>query len=88
MRGMKRILLVLVVASATCLGGCNRTSEAECRKAVENIDRIYGRTEDPGQLDPQAAIRACRGRDTKKKVKCMIDAKTVADLEACEGAKK
>ncbi len=82
---MKRILLTLLIAAAASAMGCNKPTDDECRKAVSNIRRLTGTANSSFGADPQAAIRSCKGNASKESVHCMMNAKTVEDLQKCEG---
>jgi hypothetical protein len=76
---MKALVLVLVVLAF----GCNKPSEENCKKAVENMRELLG-TDNGVSSDTTAAVRSCKGGSTKASVDCAIAAKTVEDLEKCE----
>jgi hypothetical protein len=79
-------ILAALVAVPLALGtGCNRPSEADCKKAVTNIRKLTKTDRDDFGVKPEAAIRSCRGNADKASVKCIGKAETLADLEKCEG---
>ena len=80
-RSYTAILLIFLASSAP---GCSRPSEGDCKKAISNI-RLLAGTESDDFGDPETAIRSCRGNASKESVKCVIGARTPADLEKCEG---
>lgn len=88
---IRRMLLVILAApvlvAALATAGCDKPTEEQCRKAVENVRRLTGTTQSDFGADPEAAMRSCRGNASKKSVLCIIEAKTVADLTKCEGEK-
>jgi len=83
---MKRIFLTLLIAASTASTmACNKPTDDECHKAVSNIRRLTGTANSSFGADPQAAIRSCKGNASKESVQCMMNAKTVEDLQKCEG---
>ena len=85
MRAMRLRWSLFLVLALALTPACNRPSEDECRRAVDNIQRI---NEIGGRLDDtagaEAAVRKCRAQGTKETVQCWLAAKTAADLESCE----
>lgn len=74
--------------TAWILVGCNKPSSEDCEKALHNIQLIL-QTDNLGTTEIlQGEIRRCRGSSSKKAVACTIQAKTVAELNACDFAKK
>lgn len=84
---MKRTLATLLAtALIAALGtGCDRPDEDDCRSAVENIQRITRTAADIDPGDIEAAVRSCRANASKESVRCMMNARTLEALEACEG---
>jgi hypothetical protein len=80
---MRTLLLATLLLS---LSACDKPSEADCQKAVENISML--RRGQPAGEESGAFVRKCRAQSSKEAVRCFIAAKTVADLDACETAKK
>jgi len=82
---MKLWSAVLLLAAATVTSAaCSKPSEKDCKQAIETIRRLAG-TDSDDFGDPEKAIRSCRANASKKSVKCILSAKTYADLEKCEG---
>ncbi len=81
---VRRALLLLPLI----LVACDHPTAADCRKAVENIDRLTAGMENDRERNPEAAVRACRARSSTAFVRCVIDAKTNEDLQACESKQK
>ena len=52
-----------------------------CKKAVENLMRVF---EIEDQSGKDAAVRSCVESSDRKSVQCIVDAKTVAEVEACQ----
>lgn len=60
-------------------------NEEACKEAIENIRRLSGLGANDVATDPTAAIRSCRNNSNRESVDCIRNAKTVPDLEKCEG---
>lgn len=82
---MKRLLLTLVMAALGTSFGCDKPTEEQCKKAVENIRKLTGTSQSDFGADPQAAIRSCKSNASKASVQCMTEAKTIEALTKCEG---
>ncbi len=78
-----RFLTLFIVLSATA---CDKSSETECQKAVDNINKVLGITADRDDTAPE--VRKCRAQWKRTSVQCAIAAKTKEEVEACEGGKK
>lgn len=73
-------LLVLFAA------GCStKPSEESCEKAVNNIRKLTGQSNTEIGADKRAAVRSCRAQSSKDKVECMVEARTVEELDKCGG---
>jgi hypothetical protein len=77
-----RFLSLLVLVSAA-LAGCNKPTEDECQKAVDNINKLYGLGSDKADTAP--AVRKCRASAKRSDVLCKIAATTSEQLDACDG---
>lgn len=78
----------LAALAIWALVGCNKPSSEDCEKALHNIQRIL-QTDNLGTTEIlQGEIRRCRGSSSKKAVACTIEAKTAAELNACDFARK
>jgi hypothetical protein len=77
-----RILPLLVAIVALGLAACDKPTEADCKKAIENLDRIHDVTTEPAKT--AAAVRKCQASATKSSVQCMINAKTKEQADACK----
>ncbi len=76
---MKRFALVLaLLASFTA---CNKPSEEDCKKAIENMRKLLKTSSHSTDLAPH--IRRCRGGSTKEAVECATKATSRAELESC-----
>ncbi len=81
---MTRLVLigVLLVAAAGCSA---KPSEEACEKAVNNIRKLTGQSNTDVGADKRAAVRSCRAQSSKDKVECMVEARTVDELDKCGG---
>ena len=80
---MKRIVMLALLSSAALIA-CDKPSEGDCKKAINNIRVLLGTdklTEDTGQT--AAWVRSCQGSAKKSSVKCAMEASTVEQLERC-----
>jgi hypothetical protein len=75
----------LVIALIVPLVACDKPKEAECRKAITNIRKIYGTEDNTFGVSPEAMVRACQGSASPESVRCFIQASSVEDLQNCEG---
>jgi hypothetical protein len=73
----------LLLACGLLLLGCDRPTEDECTKAVENLQKLRGLEHDVAAPNPQVAIRKCRANGHKESTKCLAEAKTLAEADAC-----
>jgi hypothetical protein len=78
-----RLLAPILLLASLSLVACDKPTEADCRKAVENINKIHGLTVEPSKLDQ--AVRKCQSSSTKASVQCNIAATDVASQKACDG---
>jgi len=80
---MTRFLLALAILVAA---GCSsKPSEEACEKAVTNIRKLTGQSNTDVGADKRAAVRSCRAQSSKDKVECMVEARTVEELDKCGG---
>jgi hypothetical protein len=79
---MTRLALLFAVVLAT--GCATKPSAEDCRKAIENMQRLMGtdNMRDDGRIEGE--VRRCKGGSTKKAVACAIKAQTLDDLRHCE----
>lgn len=90
MKAIQTVLVALaqvaMLATFATSAGCERATEEKCREAVRNVFRItkVDDTQNAGP-DESAAIRSCRANSSRQTVDCVIAAKTLDDLAACEG---
>ena len=85
MRIRSRLSLVFVLATVVSGFGCNKPTEEDCQKAIDNINKIHGQTIDKKESAP--AVRKCRSSSTKEAVACMLAATTKEQVQACEAKK-
>lgn len=81
MAAMRAFLLCL--ATIALLGCSSKPSEADCRKAIDKINELYGIK---GEADIDVALSRCRSQWSKKSVACALGAQTKEQLEACLGS--
>nr|MDQ3340426.1 hypothetical protein [Myxococcota bacterium] len=83
---MKRtsLLLLLSLVLAIVAAGCNKPSDAACRKAIANMRSLMGTDGPTSNTDVEGDIRRCKGGSTKKAVDCAGNALTLDDLRACD----
>jgi hypothetical protein len=72
----------LLFACLLFAAACNKPTESDCQKAIDNMTKILGG--DPNQ-DVGKFVRECQAHSTKATVQCTIAAKTKDDLEKCQG---
>jgi hypothetical protein len=77
------ILLAGSLLTAAC--GSPKPSEERCRLAVDNIRAVNRLEKADVGAKPDTMVRSCRANSTREAVECMISAKTVEDLQKCEG---
>jgi hypothetical protein len=82
---MKRLVIAI---TGLMLFGCGRPAVEDCRKAVANMQKLRGLDDAQTAPDPEAAVRRCRSTAKPATVQCLIQAKTAAELDACETAAK
>jgi hypothetical protein len=85
---MRSILFATAAVWALLVSGCGsgaKPTEEQCRLVVENIRKINRTNESDVGARPEAMVRSCRARSSREAVECMIAAKTVQELEKCEG---
>ena len=78
--GSSATALVLAVSLGALASACDKPKEADCKKAVTNIRRIYETQGSDYGVDPKAMIRSCRGSASRESVQCFIAAKTMEDI--------
>jgi hypothetical protein len=84
-----RHLLIAVLLTVVGAGCEAKPTEAECKKALENTNKVLGITnEENMQRDMDTNVRRCRAEWSKKAVRCAAAAQTKEALDACEGGKK
>ncbi len=83
---MRPLLLLFVLALSACEA---KPTEAECRKALENTNKVLGiQNGENMQTAIDTNIRRCRAEWSKKAVQCAANAQTQEALDACQGGAK
>jgi hypothetical protein len=83
---MKQRLFASVVVCLGLVGmaGCDKPSEASCKKAVANIRELFGTARMSVDVVADSAwIRACRATAKHSSVKCATDARSLEQLKGC-----
>ena len=80
---MTRWIFVAVLAASATLGACNKPEEADCRKAIRNMQRLLGTDKMHSAQNVEGAVRSCRGASKKNSVDCAIQAQTLDQLKQC-----
>jgi hypothetical protein len=76
--------VVVVVLGALAVGGCDKPSGEECRKAILNMQSLLGTDKLLATEDLQGAVRRCKGSSAKKSVQCAMDATSLDALKQCD----
>ncbi|ACY17439.1 hypothetical protein [Haliangium ochraceum] len=88
-RYLKSLRLFAIAALALLLlplGGCEtKLKEEDCRRAIANVRTLYGTANMQQGIQPEAAVRSCRGSASAETVECMANAKTMEELDNCKG---
>jgi hypothetical protein len=77
-----RLLPLLLVIAALSSAACDKPTEADCKAAIENLNKLHDVTSEPKKDAP--AIRKCQASSSKTSVTCMKDATTVEQANACK----
>jgi hypothetical protein len=80
----KLLTAAFVVVGTMSLGGCDKPSEEDCRKAIANMQALFGTDKLLASEDIMGAVRRCKGSSKKQSVQCAIDAKSLEALEQCD----
>lgn len=80
---MKRFLFILAALAPLGTGACNKPTPEDCRKAILHWEELLGTDTTSRNTDIEAEVRRCRGGSTKEAVTCVLDAKTLDELNAC-----
>jgi hypothetical protein len=79
------IFAILLACAAVFATACEKPKEDDCKRAVDNIRKLYGTDSFAQGVPPQAAVRSCRGSATTESVRCIATAKSLEELNACTG---
>jgi hypothetical protein len=74
--------LVLLLASLAPLVACDKPTEAECKTAIENLDKLHDVAPEPKK--EASAVRKCQASASKSSVQCMMKATTVEQANSCK----
>ena len=77
-----RLLSLLLLLAALSTAACDKPTEADCKTAIENLNKLHDVTSEPKKDAP--AIRKCQTSAKKSSVICMIKATTVEQANACK----
>ena len=80
----KLLAAAFVVVGTMSLGGCDKPSEEDCRKAIANMQTLLGTDKLLATEDLQGAVRRCKGSSKKQAVQCAVDAKSLDQLDQCD----
>jgi hypothetical protein len=82
MPAMRSLLVVLLLALGACRG---KPGEQDCKKAIDNVDKIYGTdTRTNREVEVAGEVRDCRAYWSKEQVRCAIAAENKDDMAKCE----
>jgi hypothetical protein len=73
---------LLAFASLAPLAACDKPTEADCTKAIQNLDKLHDVAPDPKK--EAASVRKCQASSSKSSVECMMKATTVEQANACK----
>lgn len=90
MTSSRRSVVGLSFGLVLALGlfGCEKPTVENCRKALSNVRTLYKTDTADQQMATEGDVRRCVGGSSKKAVDCAMNAKTLAELEACNFSKK
>ena len=80
---MKRFLFVLAALAPLGTGACNKPTPEDCRKAILHWEELLGTGTTSSNTDIEAEVRRCRGGSRSETVACVLNAKTLDELNAC-----
>ena len=80
---MKRFLLVVAALAPLGTGACNKPTPEDCQKALSHWKELLGTDTTSRITDIEAEVRRCRGGSTREAVACVINAKTLDEVNAC-----
>ncbi len=72
------LFTVFLAASA-----CNKPEPEDCRKALQNMEKLMGTDNLSTPATLEGEVRRCRGGSSKEAVQCAIKATTLDELHAC-----
>jgi hypothetical protein len=84
-RSIFATLLACVALSLGTAACTTKPKDDDCKQAIANIRNLYGTAGFSQGTPPQAVVRSCRGSASRESVQCIIQAKSIQELEACSG---
>ena len=81
-RLLSALLVISFASLAPLASGCDKPTEADCKKAIENLDKLHDVAPDPKK--EAASVRKCQASSSKSSVECMMKATTVEQANACK----
>ena len=87
---MRHLFVAFIASAAVALLavsaiGCNKPSEEDCKKALNNIRSLYETEKEQVGAPMANMVRACRGSASRESIQCFIEAKSKKDLLNCQG---
>lgn len=76
--------LVLIAVSLCALAACDKPTDADCRKAIANMQHLLGTENLNTDKGVEGDVRACREGSKKPAVACAIKAQTLDELKGCD----
>lgn len=83
-----RLRMLWLAVVVLPFAACSKPTEDDCRKAILNLQKIRGQESKPQEQDIDAFVRRCRSTGKVDSVRCLINAKTPAEADACQAKDK
>ena len=80
-RHLHLVGLVLVMLTGA---SCNKPTDENCRKALQNMQSLLGTENLNAKAGVEGDVRRCKGGSRREAVDCAIAAKTLDQLRACD----
>lgn len=81
---MRRLRVLWLAVLLLPAAACSKPTDEDCRKAVLNLQKLRGQEGKTQPPDVEAFVRRCRSTGSTDSVRCLIDAKTPAEADACQ----